>query len=77
MPDAMDAIQREAERIVDVGLQRHANRSRAEGRSTCAHADCGEPIAPERTALGARLCIDCQRGEEAAASHFATWRQPR
>lgn len=36
----------------------------AAGRETCANLDCGEPISPQRQALGARLCLDCQRAEE-------------
>lgn len=72
MPDLMDAVQdrllAEAEALQAVREQRPV-----QGRTRCATDGCGEPISPERTALGAQLCMDCQRGEEARAVHFRTW----
>jgi RNA polymerase-binding transcription factor DksA len=77
MPDAMDAIQREAEQLAADAVQQHANRPRQPGRTTCDNADCGEPISAARTALGARLCLECQTEEEARNAHFRSWRGPR
>ena len=72
MPDLMDSVQErllaEADALQAVRLDR-----RPAGRTHCSSEDCGEPISPERTALGAQLCIECQRGAEAKAAHFATW----
>jgi RNA polymerase-binding transcription factor DksA len=39
--------------------------------------DCGEPIAPARQQLGAQLCLECQKAEEAQASHFRKWHGAR
>lgn len=77
MPDAMDAVQQHAQQLAEDALQRHASRPVRTGRTSCENADCGEPIHPARTALGARLCLECQAGEEAQAAHFSTWRRPR
>ena len=77
MPDAMDAIQRQAEQLAEDAVHQHAQRPRLAGRTSCANLDCGEPIAPERSALGAQLCFECQLEEEARAAHFRTWRGPR
>lgn len=73
MPDAMDHCQQLAEDLATSALEHHARREVKPGRTTCANLDCGDDIAPARTALGAQLCIDCQRGEEAQAAHFRTW----
>jgi len=75
MPDIMDAIQQHAEDVAADALAAHAQRQRLMGRTTCANLDCGADIAPVRTALGAQLCIDCQRGEEAAQVHTSAWRR--
>ena len=73
MPDAMDQVQQHVQDLADDALGAHARRPRREGRDTCENADCGELIASERRALGARLCMDCQREDEARAAHFRTW----
>ena len=73
MPDAMDRVQQHAAEINADALAMHQRRARPLGRDYCANLDCGEPILPARTALGAQLCMDCQRGEEARAAHFETW----
>lgn len=75
MPDAMDAVQQLAADHVDDALKRHRSRPVAAGRTTCANLDCGEPIAPTRTALGAQLCLACQKADEAQAAHFNRWRR--
>lgn len=72
MPDHMDAIQDRVQRETDAIIANHTAPAAA-GRTTCARAECGEPIAPQRTAIGARLCIDCQHEEEARQAHFRTW----
>lgn len=73
MPDAMDRVQQHAQDLASDALQAHANRPRLPGLDFCEVLDCGEPITPTRTAMGARLCLDCQKAEEARAAHFAQW----
>lgn len=73
MPDAMDRVQQHAADLASDALAVHATRPQVAGRTECANLDCGEPILPARTALGAQLCLDCQQGEEARAAHFTTW----
>ena len=75
MPDAMDRVQQHAHDMVADALQAHASRPQAIGRAHCENADCGDGIDPRRTAMGARLCLDCQREEEARAAHFNAWRR--
>jgi RNA polymerase-binding transcription factor DksA len=70
MPDAMDRVQQYADDLNADALAQHARRPVQTGRM-----DCGEPILPARTALGALLCMECQRAEEARAAHFSTWRR--
>ena len=77
MPDAMDLVQQHADDLTSDALTAHAQRPRTVGLTHCEFADCGEPIAPQRTALGARLCLECQQGEEAMAAHQKTWRGRR
>ena len=77
MPDAMDRLQQFNDDAVSDALQRHADRPRAPGLTACENLDCREPIPPARTELGARLCIDCQRAEEAASAHLGGWRRGR
>lgn len=77
MSDAMDQVQALAEAHAAEAVKRHSMRPHLEGRSTCANLDCQQPISDARRALGAQLCIDCQRGEEARAAHFQTWQGGR
>lgn len=65
MPDAMDAVQQHAQDLTADALALHARRTVIAGRTHCANLDCGEAIAPPRTALGAQLCLECQRHDEA------------
>jgi hypothetical protein len=55
----------------DIALALAGRAPRSIGRSHCANADCGEPIAPLRQQLGAVLCIDCQRDAERSAQACA------
>ena len=73
MPDAMDQVQQHVEDLASDALAAHAQRERRQGLTQCEVADCREPIAPARTALGARLCLECQQEAEARAAHFKTW----
>lgn len=73
MPDLMDRVQDFAADLAADALGAHQRRPQPMGRAYCANLDCGEPIAPARTALGAQLCMDCQRAEEAAVAHLRTW----
>jgi RNA polymerase-binding transcription factor DksA len=73
MPDAMDHVQELNEAHVEDALKRHSARPVVEGRATCANAECGEPISDARRRLGAQLCMECQRGVEAAGAHRRVW----
>lgn len=75
MPDAMDQVQDFNEAHTSDALHRHASQPRKLGRTSCANLDCGDAIAPPRTALGAQLCLPCQQEEEAQAVHLAAWRR--
>jgi hypothetical protein len=74
-PDAMDHVQQHNDDHVADALSAHARRARFAGRSSCANLDCGDAIAPERTALGAQLCLPCQKAEEGQAVHMRRWSQ--
>ena len=74
MSDAMDGCQAFNDDHVADALKRHAERPRPIGLTSCEVADCREPIAPERTRLGARLCEECQQDEDLRARHFARGR---
>ncbi len=67
MPDAMDRVQQHAQDMVDDAMRARDGKSQLPGRDTCASLDCELDISPQRKAIGAQLCIDCQRDEEAAA----------
>ena len=73
MPDAMERVQQLAIDHAQDALKRHADRPQQLGRRACANLDCQEPITSQRQALGAQLCIDCQRADEAQAAHFSRW----
>lgn len=73
MPDAMDRVQQHAQDLTADALDAHARRPRPLGLAFCEDEACGEPVTPERQALGARLCLDCQRAAEAHAAHFSRW----
>lgn len=69
----MDRVQQYASDLAGDALAKHARRPLQAGRTTCANLDCGEAIAPRRTALGAVLCLECQTAEEARAAHLKAW----
>lgn len=73
MVDDVDRMVSMEERQLENALAHHAQRPQAEGRTLCANEDCGETIAPTRQALGAQLCLDCAKAEEAQAAHFRRW----
>jgi RNA polymerase-binding transcription factor DksA len=75
MPDAMDHVQSFNDDHTADALARHADRPRLKGRSHCANIECGEPIGDARQALGAQLCLPCQKAEESRHTHIARWRQ--
>lgn len=77
MPDAMDQVQQHVDDTASDALRRHANRPRTQGLTHCEVADCCEPIVPARTALGARLCMECQQEQEARDAHLSAWRRGR
>ena len=72
MPDAMGQVQQAAVDNVADALARHrANApTRRPGLTHCETLDCREPIEPQRTALGARLCEDCQREADIRARQY-------
>lgn len=72
MPDLMDAVQDRMLREQDEILQ-HARKPGGAGRTHCARQDCGEAIAPQRTRLGASLCMECQQEQDARDAHFRHW----
>ena len=71
MPDAMERVQAEALALAEGAVAAHAARPRTEGLTVCERYGCDEAIAPARTALGARLCIDHQREHEAQIAQFS------
>lgn len=74
MPDAMDHVQQLNADLAADAQKRHADRPLPVGRSMCANLDCGEPISDFRRLDGAQLCLECAKGEEAAAVHQRAWR---
>jgi RNA polymerase-binding transcription factor DksA len=75
LPDLMDHVQSFNDDHTADALARHAARPQLKGRTHCANMDCGEPIGDARTALGAQLCLICQKAEEARGAHLQVWRQ--
>lgn len=74
MPDAMDRLQDFNDDHVSDALKRHQQRPRQEGRANCANLECGDAINPQQQAMGAQLCVVCQRAEEAVSTHLRVWR---
>lgn len=64
MCDDVERAQDIAQQFIDNSLRDHfaARKQSRSGRATC--IECEEPITPARKALGANLCIDCQRDED-------------
>lgn len=75
MVDDVDRQVAMEERHLENALDRRARRVQTRGRSFCANEDCGEAIAPNRQAMGAQLCIECAKAEEAQAAHFGRWKR--
>lgn len=73
MPDHMDHVQALADQHAASVLQARASRPRKAGRTHCEDEGCGEPISPERQAMGARMCVPCARAAEAKVAHLGTW----
>lgn len=75
MPDLMDRVQQHADDLTADAIAAHRRGQPAKpGRTMCADPDCGEPISQHRRALGAQLCLACQRAAEARGAHQRTWR---
>lgn len=70
MADAMGLCQQYNDDAVADALRNRAATPRAAGLAACERLDCGEPIHPHRTALGARLCMECQQVDELEASRY-------
>ncbi len=64
MGDLMDQVQAQTDAQLANALEHRARRPSRVGLTHCEDIDCREPIAPLRTAMGARLCIDCAKAEE-------------
>lgn len=75
MPDHMDAVQQHAADLASDALSAHARRPRPAGLTHCEQLDCGAAIEPQRTAMGAQRCIDCQREHEASTAHLTAGRR--
>ncbi|MBN8921609.1 MAG: hypothetical protein BGP10_15910 [Rhodanobacter sp. 68-29] len=67
--DTIDLAQQRQMDDIDHALA--SRRKVGAGRSHCEQPDCGEPISDARKALGAVLCIDCQRDAERSAQRCA------
>lgn len=67
--DVIDVAQRRQQEEIDQAIA--ARPPAKPGRTVCANQECGEPISAERQALGAQLCIDCQRDAEWSAQRCA------
>jgi|GEM_PF-2166373 len=76
MPDAIDHMQDVTERHVENSLRTHARAqaNRPPGLTHCEQEDCRAPIATLRQQMGARLCIECAKADEARNAHLAAWR---
>ena len=66
MPDMVDAIQQRALDEAASLVEAHARRPKPAGLTVC---ECGQGITPARTALGARLCLECQQEQERQQTH--------
>lgn len=73
MADMLDNAQEYATNHAQSAVVAHAARARTVGLTHCEEEGCGEPIAPARTADGARRCVACQSEREAQAGRFKTW----
>ena len=72
MADFMDAAQALNDLHNEQALERHRARPAPRpGFTRCEISACREPIAPERTRLGARLCEDCAEEERLRAAQYA------
>lgn len=72
MADFMDAAQALNELHTEQSLLRHRNRPAPRpGFTRCEITACREPIEPERTRLGARLCLDCAEEDRLRAAQYA------
>ena len=60
--DVIDVAQRR--QLEEIELALAARPVAKQGRPHCRNTACAEPITPQRQALGAQLCIDCQRAVE-------------
>lgn len=69
--DIIDVAQRRQQEEIEHALQAHADKPVRTGREVCATPGCDEPISAARQALGAQLCIDCQRDAEWSAQRCA------
>ena len=70
MGDLMDRVQAQTDAQLANALEHGARLKRRPGLTHCEDADCREPIAEMRTAMGARLCIDCATAAEAQAAQY-------
>lgn len=72
MADFIDQAQQLNELHTQQSLQRHHNRAAPQqGFTRCEITACREPIEPERTRLGARLCVDCAEEDRLRRAQFA------
>jgi len=67
--DMIDVAQRRQMEAIEQALA--SRKTAGQGRTHCIAEDCGAPIAPVRQAMGAQLCLDCQRAAEQRAQSWA------
>lgn len=75
MVDDVDRVTAMDERHLEDALRARAQRQVSEGLTQCEDMECGAPITAQRQAMGARLCIDCAKADEARAAHHRQWRR--
>lgn len=75
MVDDVDRITAMDERHLDDALRARAQRPAVSGLANCEDLECNAPITPQRQEMGARLCIDCAKADEARAAHHRQWRR--
>ena len=75
MVDDVDRVAAMDELHLEDAMRARAQRPACVGLTHCEDMECGEPITPQRQAMGARLCIDCATADEARAAHQRKWRR--
>lgn len=67
--DTIDLAQARQQEDIDHAIA--ARKVTRPGTDLCTTDDCGEPISPQRKAMGATRCVDCQADHEREALRWA------